>query len=113
MLLYFFRIKYLKVNKFKMATERKCGNCGEWNTVSVCTSCGSELDPKKIRVQKIRAVQEEKKLEPKLKMDIFFAKWKATRNPFLKLGYWIGYSIWTIYMGIISFILLFIAWGPG
>lgn len=97
----------------KMSSERKCPSCGSWNIDSTCSSCGKELDPKKLRIEKIKEVRKKKELEPTPKLDAFFIQWKATKNPIYKGLYWIAYSIWSIYMGILSFILLFIAWGPG
>lgn len=96
-----------------MSFERKCPSCGSWNTSSVCITCKTELDPKKIRIEKIKEVRKKKQLEPTPKLDAFFIKWKATKNPFSKGLYWIAYSFWTVYMAILSFILLFVAWGPG
>lgn len=96
-----------------MGVERKCNQCGTWNNADVCASCGAELNPKRIRVQKIREVQKQKALEEPSRLEKILARWKNTRNPFLKMAYWIGYSVWMIYMAILSLIAFAIAWGPG
>lgn len=96
-----------------MATERKCTTCGTWNSTDTCSSCGAELNPKRLRVQKIRAVEAEKALRPPSKLELFLQHWKASQNPFFKMTYWIGYSVWVVYMAILSFIAFMAAWGPG
>tara|TARA_B100000767_G_C19708365_1_gene511611 strand:- start:501 stop:791 length:291 start_codon:yes stop_codon:yes gene_type:complete len=96
-----------------MSVERKCNNCGNWSDFDICSNCGFDLNPKRIRVKKIREQKEKKKAEAPEKLEAFLAKWKGAKNPFLKITYWIGYSVWTIYMGILSIIAFIIAWGPG
>lgn len=96
-----------------MGVERKCTQCGSWNNVDVCESCGADLNPKRNRVQKIREIQQKKSQEELPKLEQFLLKWKNTKNPFLKATYWIGYSVWTIYMAILSVIAFLAAWGPG
>tara|TARA_B110000211_G_C13739375_1_gene403857 strand:+ start:199 stop:489 length:291 start_codon:yes stop_codon:yes gene_type:complete len=96
-----------------MSTERKCDSCGAWNTKTTCETCGNELDPQKIRIKQVSNIQEEKALEPTPKIEKFLENWKQTKNPLYKLFYWMAYSIWFVYMGIISFILFMVAWGPG
>lgn len=96
-----------------MAVERKCHSCGSWNTEDVCTNCKADLNPKKIRVNKIREVQLKKAQDEPPRLEKALAKWENSKNPFLKMTYWIGYSVWMVYMGILSLIAFMIAWGPG
>ncbi len=96
-----------------MGVERKCSKCGAWNKLDVCSGCGNELNPKRIRIQKIREAQEKKSQEEPSRLEKVLENWKRTNNPFLKLAYWIGYSVWVVYMAILSFIAFIIAWGPG
>lgn len=96
-----------------MGVERKCNNCGAWNTVDTCSSCGTDLNPKRVRIKKIRAVQEEKEAQGLPKLEQFLLNWKNTKNPLFKMTYWIGYSVWVVYMAVLSFIAFMAAWGPG
>ena len=96
-----------------MGVERKCGQCGTWNAEDICISCGTDLNPKRVRIQKIREVQKKKEEEGPQKLEIFLSKWKNTKNPLFKLAYWGGYSVWMVYMAVLSFIALMAAWGPG
>jgi hypothetical protein len=93
--------------------ERKCWNCGHWNTnEAFCVSCGSPIAPNQVR--KVRKEKREKNFKvDKSKLDEFAEKWKNTNNVFLKLLYKVAYLFWMLYIGIISFILWFIALGPG
>lgn len=100
--------------KFKaMSIQRKCGSCGSWSNADVCTNCGADLNPKRLRVKKIREVEEKKKSETPEKLEAFLIRWKEAKNPFFKLTYWVGYSFWMVYMGILSLIAFMVAWGPG
>lgn len=93
--------------------ERKCSNCGEWNSnEAFCKSCNAPLSPR--QVNKVRKASRAKRNKmDKSKLDEFAYKWKHTKNPFLKLSYRVAYFFWMVYIGIISFILWFIALGPG
>ncbi len=96
-----------------MGVERKCPECGTWNNVDICTNCGADLNPKRNRVKKIREVQKKKEEEDPSKLEKILAQWKNTKNPFLKIAYWVGYSVWMVYMAILSAIAFMVAWGPG
>lgn len=93
--------------------ETKCSNCQTWNTTSTCSNCNTLLDAAELHKKKV--IQKEIKAErtPKPKLDQFFINWKKTKNPFYKGLYYIAYSFWAVYMGILSFILMMVAWGPG
>tara|TARA_B100001769_G_C21580525_1_gene328332 strand:- start:118 stop:408 length:291 start_codon:yes stop_codon:yes gene_type:complete len=96
-----------------MLVERKCLGCGEWISNDICEKCGLDSNPKRVRIQKIRAVQTKKEEQQPPRLELFLQKWKNTKNPFFKSTYWIGYSVWFIYMAILSFFALIVAWGPG
>lgn len=96
-----------------MGTERKCSSCGEWNSKDICAFCGQDLNPKRVRIKKIREVKNKKEAEVPPKLEVFLLRWKETRNPVLKVLYWLGYSIWFLYMAILSAIAFLVAWGPG
>jgi len=96
-----------------MGTERKCSSCGEWNMQDVCSVCGQDLNPKRERIRKIREVQKKKEEEEPSRLETFLLIWKETKNPILKIFYWMGYSVWVVYMAILSMIAFCIAWGPG
>lgn len=96
-----------------MGSEKKCFNCGQWTSNDICEFCGQDLNHKRNHVKKLKATRDKKKLEPSPKLEAFLLKWKNTKNPFLRVGYWIGYSIWTIYMGVITLLAFLAIWGPG
>ncbi len=96
-----------------MLVERKCLGCGTWVSTDVCPKCGLNTNPKKIRVDKIREIKSKKEAQNSSRLELILKKWKNTKNPFFKMSYWIGYSIWLIYMAILSFFAFIIAWGPG
>ena len=96
-----------------MGTERKCSSCGEWNSEDICSYCGQDLNPKRVRIKKIREVKNKKEAEEPPKLELFLSRWKKTKNPVLKGFYWLGYSVWFLYMAILSAIAFLVAWGPG
>lgn len=96
-----------------MSSERKCFNCQAWSVTDICSNCGTDLNPRRNHVKKLKENREKKKLEPSPKLEAFLLRWKNTSNPILKLFYFVGYSIWMIYMGIISFLAFLAIWGPG
>lgn len=93
--------------------ERKCSSCGTWSAEDYCPNCNALLNPLEIQKIKLQEKEEEILNTPKPKLDQFFINWKATKNPIFKFFYYIAYSFWMVYMAILSFILMVIAWGPG
>lgn len=94
--------------------ERKCHKCSTWNTDNdFCTNCGEAISPKE--VLKKEQVQKDLKAQliPKGKVDVLLNKFKNSKNPFVKVLYVVCFSLWTIYMAIMTFFLWFVALGPG
>ena len=96
-----------------MLVERKCIGCGTWISTDICQKCGLDSNPKRVRIEKIRSVKTKKESEEPPKLEVFLKKWKNAKNPIFKLSYWFGYYIWLVYMAILSFFALIVAWGPG
>lgn len=94
--------------------ERKCRKCGAWNGEEEhCLICGTVLDPQKIRQQEIRTEEDRRAEAPKSKIEQLLNRMKDSSNPFVKLSYVLLKTFWLVYLGIVSFILWFIALGPG
>ncbi|MFD1553937.1 hypothetical protein DNU06_13970 [Putridiphycobacter roseus] len=102
----------LKVEK--SIIQRKCSQCGEWNTnQSYCQFCNSPIDLKvieKIETQKKDAIEA---AIPKSKLEIWNERLKT--HPFipLRILYYLFYSVWIFFMGIGTLIAYFIAWAAG
>ena len=94
--------------------ERKCKSCGVWNAdEQVCKSCGTVLDPAEIRKQEHKNEESKRAAIPKSKVEKMLDQMKASSNPLVKLSYVVLKTFWLVYMAIITFILWFIALGPG
>ena len=94
--------------------ERKCPKCGVWNNdEDYCKDCGTLISPSKIAVKE----EEERKAKFQMrkpgKLDEWFEKFAASKNPFVKILYYILYSIWFIFAALIGFALYIAAASPG
>lgn len=95
--------------------ERKCGSCGQWviGQVDQCPHCGHTVNPHK-RIEEEHVEREIKRQQvPKTWLDDLINKVKDSRNPFVKLVYYVLSAIWFVYWVILSFILWAIAASPG
>lgn len=95
--------------------ERKCSHCGTWNKgpVEKCTACENTLDPHKKLVEEHDERERKRLAVPKTKLDLLIARVKHSRNPLLRLAYWLLSAIWFVYWVILSFILWAVAATPG
>ena len=98
---------------FKMI-ERKCLNCGTWNTTEdCCNNCGSPVSQREID----RVSQKEKRLiesqKPKDAFELFTEKLQNHRYLFVRIIYKIGYSIAVVFGAIGAFFAWMIALANG
>lgn len=94
--------------------ERKCTNCGTWNTRNdFCVKCASPISPKEIEKVRVEKRKETLQKRPKAKLDIFIEKCKTSSNPFVRGGYHTASFLWSIYIATITFLMWCVAVGPG
>lgn len=95
--------------------ERKCKACGTWNKKNVdhCISCGILISPEKIEQERRDAYEKEQQLRPPNKVDLWLERISNSKNPFVKVFYYIFYSIWFILMGLITIVIYLVAGTPG
>ena len=94
--------------------ERRCPDCGVWNTngETFCVSCNALISPERIRLE---AEKKRAKLElskPPSFLDKFFSKWRDSLNPVVKTSFYIVYGVWFIYAAVLAFFLWLIAAFP-
>lgn len=89
-----------------MAIERKCLNCGTWNKANdFCTNCGSSISPQQITKERIEAREKEKREEKPSGVNVFLKKLKKSKNPFIKVTYYVLASLWAVYMFLLASVL--------
>lgn len=94
--------------------ERKCPQCGTWNNDEThCKKCGTLIDPKEIAEKEEEQKKKEFMLRKPGKLDALFDKFAQSKNPFVKIVYYILYSIWVVFAAIVGFVLYLTAAGPG
>ncbi len=94
--------------------KRKCPKCGTWNGgEDNCTNCGEILNYNIIRKQEDAKRVKEFSTRPPDGIDKFLNNFKNSKNIFVKLIYYILYSVWFIFALIIGGILYTVAAGPG
>lgn len=97
-----------------MVNERKCHACGKWTdgNKTHCIHCNALTDPALIAKEKSTARQKEHREQELAKESKTVKKFKALKHSeklFHRVVYAIFDVIFTIYMGILSFIVWFIA----
>ena len=94
--------------------ERKCPQCGTWNTDNDhCTSCNATLNPELARQEAHDAREEKAANRPPDKLDILHDKMENSRWLIVRIIYRILYAVWTVFIAIVSFFMWMIAAGPG
>ncbi len=94
--------------------QRKCNQCGTWNTdVDFCANCNTPVSIKAIETIEFKQKVLAEKAKPKDKFDIIFDKLKHHRFFPVRLFYHILNSVFMIFMGIGGFIAYIIAWTAG
>jgi hypothetical protein len=92
----------------------RCPNCHKWSSNSEkCEFCGELLNTEK--KEQIRLEKEGKIIKPRPpgKLKAFFEYTRTSRNPFLRLLYFITISIWGIYVGLVILIMYIVVAASG
>ncbi|MDX1446784.1 hypothetical protein [Lishizhenia sp.] len=83
-----------------------CKSCKQWSTDEFnCEHCGNLLNEQIIREEKYIAKHGIQKPKPPGKLAVFFEKSRNSKNPFVRLLYYIVMGIWGIYVGLVVFML--------
>lgn len=94
--------------------ERKCPNCGTWNKdEKYCIQCNTPIHPNEIeRLDRLKRIELEKKAaiakDDRLKKLI--RKAQASPNPFVRILYYLLYSVTFIVVGMGAFVAWLVAW---
>lgn len=87
-----------------MAVERKCLNCGTWNTDNdYCTNCNNAVSPIIIEEKREAKREEIRNNRVPSKLDLFIDKWQNSRFWILRVLYKILYTIGVIFFSIAGF----------
>jgi hypothetical protein len=83
-----------------------CPNCQKWSSnTEECEFCGEILNTEKREEIKLKKEGKITKPEPPGKLQQFFEHTRTSKNPFLRLLYFISISIWFIYVGLVVLIM--------
>ena len=95
--------------------QRKCPNCETWNNgvVAHCKSCNTLISPEKIKQKRLQEREQEEKEKPLDKMDVYLKSLKENDNLLIKAIFTILYSVWFIFMLIVSIVVYTVALTPG
>ncbi|MFT7155026.1 MAG: hypothetical protein ACI8Q1_000025 [Parvicella sp.] len=94
--------------------QRKCDNCNVWNTDSIrCEACNHPLIAEELHREFVEHLDKEFDNKEKSKFEIFVNKMKESSNVLVKGTYYFFFSLWTIYMFIVSVFVFIIATTPG
>lgn len=97
-----------------MRSSRKCLDCNTWNDNSdYCKNCGKLINSVKKVGLEMDIKEKEAKEATKTAFDKWLEKLSASSNPFVKLFYYIIYSVWVIFSAIITFILFLVSAASG
>lgn len=97
-----------------MVNERKCPACGKWTDghKTHCIHCGALTDPVLIAEERSKERAEDRRADELKNESKTVKKLKALKKSdkvFHRIIYYIADTIFTIYMGILSFIVWLIA----
>ena len=97
-----------------MRRSRKCADCNTWTDNSdYCSKCGKLINS----VKSVGIEMDNKEKEAKEASKTAFDKWlenlSTTSNPFVKLFYYLVYSVWVVFSAIITFILFLVSAASG
>ncbi len=84
----------------------KCPNCHEWSSKSdSCEYCGATINREQRALEKSGDDSKITAPKPPGKLQRFFDYAQKSKNPFVKLLYYIIISIWGVYVGLVVLIL--------
>lgn len=94
--------------------QRKCSKCGHWNTdLDYCEKCNNLLNLQ-LQVEIEQQQKEERRsIQPPDRLDRLFDAFKHSRFLPIRILYHILYSIWLVFIAVLSFFMYILAWGPG
>jgi hypothetical protein len=94
--------------------ERKCPNCNTWsNNQDYCPHCKQAISSNAIGKLEEKNRVEDIAKRPPTKLDILVNRMKYSKYWLVRAGFYIGFSVWTIFMLILSFFMWLIALTPG
>lgn len=83
-----------------------CKNCRKWsNDPQHCEHCNELLNEMEIREKEFVLKNGITKPKPPGKLQKFFDKSRNSKNPFVRLLYYIVMGIWGIYVSLVVFML--------
>ena len=84
----------------------RCPHCQEWSSsIEKCDHCGKPISRESRELEKTGGVRKIAKPEPPGKLQRFFEYAQQSKNPFVKLLYFIVMSLWGVYVGLVVLIL--------
>ncbi len=84
----------------------KCPNCHKWSSnTETCKHCGATINREKRALEKSGDDRKISAPKPPGKLQQFFEYAQQSKNPFVKLLYFIIMSIWGVYVGLVVLIL--------
>ncbi len=87
----------------------KCPHCHQWSSdPDVCDKCGAPISREKREEVKRGGKKKVSAPEPPGKLQQFFIYAQQSKNPFVKIAYYLIMSIWGVYVGMVV-ILMYIA----
>lgn len=87
--------------------ERKCSSCGHWNKAEdYCVNCGAAVSPEAVEKERDRIRKEKMGEEKPSLLDVYREKAQTSKNPFVRIGFQILYSL-AVFVGLIG---AFLAW---
>jgi len=94
--------------------QRKCPKCGHWNQDEhQCTECGYALTARLLHDEYIEKLEKEDSEKAPSKIEIWLNQLKQHDNVLVRMFYYVLFSIWSIYMFIVSVFVFIIATTPG
>jgi hypothetical protein len=94
--------------------QAKCTTCNEWSqNTEICDKCGAAISREKQELEYREKNNIVAKPEPPGALQRFFEYGQKSKNPFVKLLYYIVLSVWGVYVGIIVIILYIAAAAAG
>lgn len=87
----------------------KCPNCHEWSSdPDICDHCGEPISREKREEAKSGGKKKVSAPEPPGKLQQFFSYAQKSKNPLVKIAYFLVMSIWGVYV-VMVVILMYIA----
>lgn len=83
-----------------------CKSCGNWSTdPQQCEHCKNLLNEVELREKEFDRKHGISKPKPPGKLQKFFDKSRNSRNPFIRLLYYVVMGVWGIYVSLVVFML--------